>query len=300
MDNFLIALSYLEFLSFEERCLIFDTFDWDSFKKIELSDLQQLIGRNIKTKAKLGSELIEEVQRIESIISDQEIGILNYWKKEYPPLLREIVNPPFNIFYKGTMSENTVNSLAIVGTRKPSELAKRRVYEWSEYLSRNGINIVSGLALGIDSAAHYGSVNTKAPTTAVLANGVDYVYPKVNKILVQKILENKGCLISEYVPSTEPRPFRFPARNRIISGISRGTLLCEAPIKSGALITVDYALEQNRDVFVDKRSSLNINGEGCLRLISQGAQSILEPEEILMNWNLEIHNDIALNTKENN
>ena len=144
-------------------------------------------------------------------------------------------------------------SIAIVGCRDCTEYGKKTAQKFSYNLTQNKINIVSGLAKGIDSEAHLGAIYAKGLTTAVLGNGLDTIYPKENYYLAEKILRNNGAIISEYPMGTKPEKMNFPARNRIISGISDGLLVVEAKKKSGTLITVDFALEQGRDVFIVPR-----------------------------------------------
>lgn len=181
------------------------------------------------------------------------IDIISIADKEYPPYLREIYNPPICLYIKGNKNIFKQLGMGIIGCRECSNYGKEVAQKFSYDLASNSINIVSGLAKGIDSYAHLGALYAKGLTTAVLGSGIDQIYPKENAYLVDKILRTNGAIISEYPIGTEPTKMNFPARNRIISGISKGLLVVEAKKKSGTLITVDFALEQGRDVFIIPR-----------------------------------------------
>lgn len=182
-----------------------------------------------------------------------KIDIISIKDKEYPEKLRQIYSPPMSLYIKGNKKALKNTSIAIIGCRECSnygkEIAKKLGYDLAKY----NINIVSGLAKGIDSYAHLGAVFSKGITTAVLGSGLDIIYPSENKNLVDNILRTNGAIISEYPIGTKPSKMNFPARNRIISGISQGIVVVEAKKKSGTLITVDFALEQGREVFVVPR-----------------------------------------------
>lgn len=200
---------------------------------------------NIETKRKVKYHL--------RFMSLNEIDIISILDKKYPAILREIYNPPICLYIKGNKEILNNHNIAIVGCRESSDYGRRIAQKFSNELVKQNINIVSGLAKGIDSYAHLGALYGKGKTIAVLGNGLDTIYPQENKYLAKKIIENNGAIISEYPLGTNPQKMNFPARNRIISGISKGILVVEAKKKSGTLITVDFALEQGRDVFVVPR-----------------------------------------------
>lgn len=207
------------------------------------------------------------------------ISLALFEEKGFPELLKEIPNPPFGIYTKGTLDPG--NSLSIVGTRKATDEGKRLANEFAKDLSSHGFSIVSGLAFGIDKSAHEGALSAGGKTIAVLANGLNSVYPQSNKNLANKILENGGALVSEYAPDIQPMPFRFLERNRIVSGLSRGTIVIEAPLRSGSLVTARFALDQNRDVFVVPGYPRHPNYKGSHELIRSGATLITEPNQVL-------------------
>ncbi|MEK7481192.1 MAG: DNA-processing protein DprA [Patescibacteria group bacterium] len=201
----------------------------------------------------------------------------------YPPLLRTITPAPRQLFIRGTLPDPTLPAVAVVGTRRFTRYGK----EWTERIAadlvRAGVIIVSGLARGIDSTAHLAAVEARAPTIAVLGSGVDddSLYPRQNLELAHRILDTGGCLVSEYPEGTQGTPYTFPERNRIIAGLSLGTLVTEAPIKSGALITARHALDYNREVFAIPHPLGYFTGEGCNELLSQGAHFVQSARDIL-------------------
>ncbi|MCL2137907.1 MAG: DNA-processing protein DprA [Treponema sp.] len=213
---------------------------------------------------------------------------------EYPPLLREIYDPPVMLFYKGCLPNPDLPLVAIVGTRKPSPQAARQAFDIARGLGRSGISVVSGLALGIDAMAHRGNLESGVPGVAVLGSGIDEIYPSINRNLARRLIENGGALLSEYPPGTIPQRWTFPARNRIISGMARGVLIVEAPKKSGALITAAFALDQNKELWVSSTGSFSINEKnpswfdrrGTALLAEDGAGVIHEASDILKEWNL--------------
>lgn len=199
----------------------------------------------------------------------------------YPEALKEIPWAPFGIYARGTIESCSALCIAVVGTRKATEEGKRFAKQISSELARQGCSIISGLAFGIDAAAHSGAIEAKGRTFAVLANGLDSVYPRTHERLAKTILENGGALISEYPYGSPSLPYRFIERNRIVSGLSRGILVIEAPKESGALATARFALDQNRDVFVVPGPAHHPNFSGSHGLIRSGAELVTSSEEIL-------------------
>ena len=195
----------------------------------------------------------KDIKRHLKFMLQNQIDIISIEDKEYPSLLKKIYNPPINLYIKGNKNILNMPSIAIVGCRNSTQYGEKNAREFAYNLSKSGFNIVSGLARGIDSFAHFGAVQASGKTTAVLGNGLDIIYPKENLKLAQNILNSEGCIISEYPLGTKPDKVNFPARNRIISGMCNGILVVEAKEKSGTLITLDFALEQGRDVFAIPR-----------------------------------------------
>ena len=208
------------------------------------------------------------------------VQVLTWESPEYPSLLREIPDPPPVLFVRGTLAGSDAWSVAMVGTRKAStygrEVARRLALE----LASAGVTVVSGLARGIDAVAHRAALESGGRTIAVLGCGVDRIYPPEHRELAQAIV-GAGALISDYPLGTEPDAANFPARNRIISGLSLGTVVVEAGVGSGALITADFAADQGREVFAVPGSILSPGSVGCNRLLRDGASVVTEAADIL-------------------
>ena len=199
------------------------------------------------------------------------IGVVAWYEDSYPPLLKEICDPPVLLYYRGALPKGSDDTIAVVGTRRPSPSGNSDAYNLCRTLARAGTVVVSGLALGIDAMAHRGSVDQGGVTVAVLGSGVDSIYPSSNRGLARRILEKGGAIISEYAPFTPPDKWHFPARNRIISGLCRAVVIVEAPRNSGALITARFALEQDRDLYITRPGLSSPLGEGIRDLEVQGA-----------------------------
>jgi DNA processing protein len=214
------------------------------------------------------------------------IQVLTLLDEEYPTNLRQIDAPPPVLYVRGALQPNDSWAVAIVGTRRASVYGREVALSLSRDLAANGITVVSGLALGVDTVAHKCAVENDGRTIAVLGSSVDQIYPPENRGLAQKITE-QGAIISEYPLGTRPDANNFPPRNRIISGLSRGVVIVEAGERSGALITAKFAAEQGRDVFAVPGSILHPGSAGCNTLIQQGAIPLLSVNDIFNHLNLE-------------
>lgn len=199
---------------------------------------------------------------------------------DYPGRLLTIPDPPHLLFYKGTLPEENAPAAAIVGARGCSEYGRAMARTIARALSDEGIVVISGLAEGIDAAAHAGALAGESPTYAVLANGPDFCYPNSSRNLYAE-LKVRGGLLSEYAPGTKPSPRFFPTRNRLISALSDVVLVIEARVRSGSLITADYALEQGRDIYAMPGRITDPLSGGTNRLIRQGACPIVSVEDLL-------------------
>lgn len=216
---------------------------------------------------------------------------------DYPPALRQIYDYPAVLYIRGTCPPWDETYLAVVGTRRPTIYGRQVAQEIVTDLARSKITIVSGLARGIDSIAHRATLDAGGKTIAVLASGLDIVYPAENASLARTIME-QGALVSEYPLGTRPRAENFPLRNRIMSGLSTGVLVIEAGERSGALITAFQALEQNREVFAIPGSILSPASRGTNRLIQEGASLVCNCSDILQELNLSIAAPQQLEIKE--
>jgi DNA processing protein len=203
----------------------------------------------------------------------------------YPERLKEIYEHPIILYVKGTLEPSDAISIAIVGTRKPTVYGRQVTEELAANLAGCGLTICSGLARGVDTLAHQTALKNNGRTLAVLGSGINVVYPSENRELAKRIVEN-GALISEYPINSGPKAENFPRRNRIISGLTLGTLVTEAGNSSGASITAEFALEQNREVFAVPGSILSAQSRGTNKLIQQGAKLVREAADILGELNL--------------
>jgi DNA processing protein len=204
----------------------------------------------------------------------------------YPPLLAAIFDPPEKLWYLGVLPDPEKPAVAVVGTRRPSPAGRAQAYALGKGFAKAGITVVSGLALGIDAMAHRGCLDGGGVTVAVLGSGLDTIYPVSNRELARRILLSGGALLSEYPPGTKPHKWNFPRRNRIISGMCRGTVIVEAPEKSGALHTASFALEQGRDLWAGKAGVLSAKGAGTKKLSEDGCGVISAAAEILSEWGI--------------
>lgn len=202
----------------------------------------------------------------------------------YPDMLNNIYDPPPTLYIRGEADLNEEKMFSIVGSRRCTRDGRRAATEIAETLARQGVTVVSGLAHGIDTAAHEGALIGMGKTIAVLGCGTDVIYPIENEALYQRILENGGAIVSEYLPGTKPSPGNFPARNRIISGMSQGVLLVEGAEKSGAMITVNDAIDQNRDVFAVPGGIYSSLSYAPNKLIVSGANPVLSAWDILEHY----------------
>lgn len=210
-----------------------------------------------------------------------EITVITIFDKQYPQYLKETYQPPWALFMKGDVSLlNYEPKLAVVGSRQATQYGRNAIKSIFPQLIDNGILIVSGLAKGIDAIAHESAMKNGGKTIAVIAGGIYHIYPKENRNLALEMMKTQ-LIISEYPPDTKPLRWHFPFRNRIISGISRGTFIIEAKRKSGSLITANYAVNEGRDVFSLPGSIYNPYSAGANELIQQGAKLVTSAEDIL-------------------
>ncbi|SET69065.1 DNA-processing protein DprA [Thalassotalea agarivorans] len=223
---------------------------------------------------------LAQAQHIAEQCAALDIAVLTPDDAAYPPLLTTIFDPPLVLYVRGNKQLLTAPQLAIIGSRNASPFGRQFAKDIATALSMCDVTITSGLAIGIDGFAHSGSVASNQPTIAVVANGLDTVYPKRHRQLAKAILAGGGAIVSEQPPGTPALPAYFPQRNRIISGLSLGTLVVEGKIKSGSLITARLALEQSREVFAVPGSPLNPNAEGCNALIRDGAHVVQSAKDI--------------------
>jgi DNA processing protein len=260
-----------------------------------LSEAWSLSVEHLREIEGLGGKLLSKIREQKAKIDPEQLYIQHcrenpqFWTPtdpEYPSLLWEIPSPPPVLYYAGVVkpeeNRGITPLIGIVGTREPTEHGKRWTYNISNALGKQNLTVVSGMAIGIDTYAHQGALDGNGRTIAVLGSGIDIIYPPSNQKLYEAILAT-GLLLSEYPAGTRPDKGTFPARNRIVAGLSRAVLVMEAPERSGALITAHYATEFNRDVYTLPNSPDNLKSRGCLRLIHNGAEMIITEGELLSN-----------------
>ncbi|HSX85538.1 MAG TPA: DNA-processing protein DprA [Cellvibrio sp.] len=228
--------------------------------------------------SELGQKLAKDLAYIES---QSDLHGIVYDDPLYPRLLREILRPPPLLFVRGDPACLSLPQLAIVGSRNPSGGGIENAERFAHYLAERGFAITSGLALGIDAAAHRGALRASGRTIAVMGTGIDLVYPARHRQLAQQIVDSGGALVSEFPLGTASHACNFPQRNRIISGLSGGTLVVEAAVQSGSLITASFALQHDREVFAIPGSIHNPLARGCHQLIRQGATLVETAQDIV-------------------
>ncbi|MDF2524466.1 MAG: protecting protein DprA, partial [Clostridiales bacterium] len=233
----------------------------------------------------LNKQVRDESERHMENLLKFNISVITITESAYPYLLKNIYDPPIALFVLGRLDENE-NNIAIVGSRRASPYGLSMAEMISQQLAKCNITVVSGMARGIDTYAHFGALKGGGRTIAVLGCGLDIAYPYENKDLMKKIEEN-GAVISEYLPGMQPLPQNFPARNRIISGLSQGVVVIEANERSGSLITANFALEQGREVFALPGNINNKSSRGANKLIKEGAKLVIDIQDILEELNLE-------------
>lgn len=240
---------------------------------------------------------LAEIQLVHKWLANNDKNhFIPFTDSRYPTLLTEVTSAPVVLYVQGDVVTLAQPQIAMVGSRNPSHTGLELAHEFAYAFARAGLCITSGLALGIDTASHEGAIAANGKTIAVLGSGLFQRYPKQNQSLAEKI-EHHGCVISEFPLNAKPLRENFPRRNRIISGLSLGTLVVEAALKSGSLITAKFALEQNRDVFAIPGSLRNPVSKGCLTLIQDGAKCVIQPDDILNELNIDRSNFISSQTQ---
>lgn len=212
--------------------------------------------------------------------SEFDRALITWDSPQYPPLLRQLDDPPVALFAHGQLSSLSKPAVAMVGARRATRTARHCASDWAEQLAAQGIAVVSGLAQGLDAAAHQGSLNHLDTTVAVAATGLDRVYPRQHQALAQRILE-RGVVLSEHGPDSALQAWHFPQRNRIISGLCVATVVVEADVRSGSMTTAQHAAEQGREVLAVPGSILNPLARGCHRLIRDGAALVDSTDDLM-------------------
>ena len=261
-------------------------------KAFNADDLSLIDGLSVK-KAENFLRLRDKVDIDKAVkeVEDRGIKFLTFEDENYPCMLKNIDNPPSVLYYKGDLKScNLERTLAVVGSRRATRYAKEALEKIISEFQNTDICIVSGLATGIDTTAHVAALDNNLKTIGVIASGFDYTYPAANKNLYKRIENGCGVIVSEYYPTFQPLKFRFPQRNRIVSGLSYGTLVAEASLKSGALITANLTLEQGRELMCIPGLITNPNTEGIYKLLKSGATLVTCADDILeaLGWEVKV------------
>ena len=283
-----IAIASISFLTFREKILLQKNIDTlDRLVILSIEELSSIIGRSVKSpwQAQSIAKLAEFSLKI---IETKGIQAVRYDDEDFPPLLREIFDPPYMIFYRGNLNALQKKCISIVGTRKVCEEAAKSTLDFAKEAALDNRLIISGLANGIDSFAHRGALSScvGASTAAVLPCGIDTIVPTANKKLADHILRDNGCFLSEYIPGTPAEKWRFVQRNRLIAALSPAVLVCQAPAGSGALITADFALEYNRDVLREFLATYNGNDDKDTwwnKIVAVAEKCGIKPGDVAMN-----------------
>ncbi len=231
--------------------------------------------------AKQNLDWEQQCRQLAEELDNHGVGVITFKQGSYPELLRQTATPPVALFYQGNLELLTKGfPLALVGTRRASQEGLDLAFRFGFELAEDGLTVVSGLAIGIDGSAHRGALEAQGATVAVLGGGLGCIYPSRHRNLAHQIVEKGGLLLSEYRPTHPAIAPQFKARNRIIAGLGKGVLVVEAPARSGALITAEFALNEGREVFVLPGSVANSNWTGSNRLLREGAKLVLEVADI--------------------
>ena len=291
-----LVIALLPGLKPADRIKLLHIFDREEDFVVQFrSDIEEILQHKLNSFWDI-DEVCARAGQIDAICRKRSIEWVSWKVDAYPPMLREMHDPPSVVFYRGRLPHPGKPLLGMVGTRNPSPEASAQSFLIACGAGQAGISVVSGLALGIDAMSHRGNLAGGVPGYAVLGSGADEIYPASNRQLAKRILDSGGSLLSEYPPGTRPDKWNFPARNRIISGLSRSVLIVEAPKKSGALHTAAFALEQGKDLWVASAGLQQHHGalydkRGTVRLAYDGADIIYSVSDILETWNIEIDDD---------
>ncbi len=261
-----------------------------SATRVELQEFQELTLKKIDNIISHQQEAIIEMYLDE--LKSLGIKYVTLACEDYPSNLKDMINPPLCMYYIGDIPKATLY-VSIIGSRRCTDYGKFVAHKFSKELAKEDIVVISGMAAGADTIAHVGCLEGGGKTIAVVGSGLDICYPKSNEKLMKKITQN-GCVMSEYPPQTPPNPGNFPLRNRIISALSDGLIVVEAALKSGTMITVDYALEQGRTVFTVPGNITSKNSEGTNALLRQGAIPLTDIKDILEEFSLKQENSLNI------
>jgi DNA processing protein len=280
-----LALARMDFLRCHEKLLLARAVgSIEELEELSVPKAQAIILRELRPEFWQPRCYHEKALVDREFLASKGIRFVAIGDRDYPPQLREVFRPPFGLYLRGRLPNPERPAVAIVGTRIPTGRGLQAAYRLAASLSASGICVVSGLARGIDAAAHRGALKGEGKTVAVLPAGIDSIYPPSNRNLAAMIIDLGGALLTEYPPFVGVQRYRFPERNRIIAGLARSCVVVEAPAGSGALITADHALTEGRDVFVHGDCIGSVRNSGAEILASQGAGIVNNAGDIFGEW----------------
>lgn len=281
-NRYWIWLSLIEGLGSRRKQILLKIYQTpENIYQLKKADILKIKGFNETLADKItNKDNKEKTDKYMEKMEKENVQIISIEDEEYPSILRNIYDYPITMYITGNPKVLNNVSLGIVGCREASQYGVNVAEYFAYNLAKQGINIISGLAKGIDSHSHIGALKARGITIGVIGSGLDIVYPKENQYLYEKIVKENGAILSEYPLGVKPEKMNFPARNRIISGMSQGIIVVEAKKKSGTLLTVDFALEQGRDVYVVPGNINEMNSVGTNDLIKQGAKMVTTYRDI--------------------
>ena len=302
-DKFYIAISNILINNPLFKSKIFEFFNYN-IERVFKTDKNDLIGfkevyENIPVPNNFLSSLKNiDINKLYEETLNKDVKFITYENENYPLNLKNIEDFPLVLYYRGNIENINFNkSLSVVGSRNATESARLNVKKLISGFINTDVVIISGLAAGIDTAAHRGALDSGLKTAAVIGSGFNFKYPSQNEKLYDEITEKNGIIFSEYPYDTAPMPQNFPQRNRIVTGLSKGVLIAEAKLKSGAMISARFALEQGRELMCMPGAISNPNTEGIYHLIKNGASIVTKTEDILniLNWEIKTEDKKSLN-----
>jgi len=279
-----MTIARMPFLSARERILLLGFLGDAPLAAIRLGDVERIVGRRLPGAPWEAAAWVSAAERDSAYLAKVGGSSFSYYDSGYPALLRETARPPFMLYVRGRLPDPGKPAVAIVGTRFPTGRGIDAAAALGMEAGAAGVAVVSGLARGIDSAAHRGALASGGQTFAVLGRGIDAVYPAANKELASRMVAGGGGLASEYPPGMPPSRWTFPERNRILAGLCRSTVVVEAPGASGALISAAFALEEGRDVYVSASCMGGIRSAGSDALAADGAVTLACFGDIIEDW----------------
>ncbi|MBL7007210.1 MAG: DNA-protecting protein DprA [Spirochaetia bacterium] len=280
-----ITISRIPGLKAKDKVFLSSYFtDRQTLLKLSCREIESILGRKMYLRNYCPQTVLLEAERIIKWVETNNAHIVCLDDPAFPAILREIYDPPYLLYFLGTLPPQETPALGVVGTRHASPASERASFKIGLEAGITGVPMISGLALGIDLAAHTGVISASGATWGVLGSGIGNIYPSSSQRAVSRMLEYDGGIMSEYPPLEPPLRWNFPARNRIISGLCRAVCIVEAPERSGALITASFALEQGRDVFVHSAGLLSRTSKGTIKLAEEGASILSSLKEVCSAW----------------